>query len=300
MLVWLRREYAQLLTSGSQLLLLLLGAQLHSRQGWLCCLAAIALMSVIAWLSSLNRLRVIRDTPASKIASAAQGYVEIFGRGEPFCDPPLRSKLSLLPCLWYRYKVEQRDSRNNWQTIESGESSDSFVVRDETGCCVIQMDQAEIVTRRCDRWSRENYRYTEWKLIHHDPIYVVGDFRTQGGTSMEFDARTELNVLLTKWKNDQPALHARFDLDNDGALDQDEWQLVRQAAQREVEKELGELQAQPEVNIISNPPDGKLFLISNLSQKSLRRRYLLWTWLHLLIFFSSLAVMGWIMQNNNF
>ncbi len=45
---WLRREYAQWLTSGAQLLLLFIGIRLNSRSGWLYCLAVIALFSVMA------------------------------------------------------------------------------------------------------------------------------------------------------------------------------------------------------------------------------------------------------------
>ncbi len=121
MLVTLRREYAHLVTSGAQLLLLLVGLRLGSRNGWLICLAIMAAISILAWLSALNRLRAIRDTPTSKIASAAQGYVELTGRGHPFGEP-LLGKLSLLPCLWYRYKVERRESGNKWKSMDSGES----------------------------------------------------------------------------------------------------------------------------------------------------------------------------------
>ena len=113
MLVSLRREYAQLVTSGAQLLLLLVAFQMESYNGWLLCLSIMAAISVLAWLSALSRLRTIRDTPTSKIASAAQGYVELTGHGRPFGEQPLLGKLSLLPCLWYRYKIERRDSEKD-------------------------------------------------------------------------------------------------------------------------------------------------------------------------------------------
>ena len=130
-------EYAQLVTSGAQLLLLLVALRMESRTGWLASLAIMAMISIPAWLSALSKLRAIRDTPTSKIASAAQGYVELTGYGRPFCEPPLLSKLSLLPCLWYRYKIERRDSENDWKMEDSGESSDSFILRDNSGECVV-------------------------------------------------------------------------------------------------------------------------------------------------------------------
>lgn len=299
MLVSLRRGYAQLVTSGAQLLLVLAGLRLESRGGWLFCLATISLISVFAWLSALSRLRAIRDTPTARIASAAQGYVELVGRGQPFGDPPLLSKLSQLPCLWYRYKIEQRDSEKNWKTVDSGETSDSFMLHDDTGACVIDPEQAEIITRHRNQWQQGDYRYTEWNLIKNDPLYVIGQFRTQGGT-LEFDTRAELNALLAEWKKDMPALHARFDLNNDGMLGMDEWMLARQAAKREVAKKMREAQAQPDINIISQPRDGKLFLISNLTPEKLSRRYLFWTWAHLVIFFGALGGIGWLLQTADF
>ena len=295
MLDSLRREYAQLVTSGAQLLLLLIGLKLESRQGWLICLSVMAAISILAWLSALNRLRAIRDTPTSKIASAAQGYVELSGRGHPFGDP-LLGKLSLLPCLWYRYRIEQRESGNKWKTMDAGESDDTFILRDDTGECVIDPEQAEILTLHHDQWHDGDYRYTEWKLIEHDSLYVIGQFRTQGGSSVEFDTHAELNALLAEWKQDMPALLKRFDLDNDGTLNAQEWMLARSAASREVARMMREAQAQPDINIVGRPRDGKLFMVSNLGQDKLARRYLLWSWAHLLIFFGALGGAGWVLQ----
>lgn len=294
MLVWLRREYAQMVTSGAQLLLLFVGLQLHTRNGWLYCLGLTALLSVLAWLSALKRLRAIRDTPTSKIASAAQGYVELIGRGQPFCDPPLISKLSLLPCLWYRYKIEKRDSENKWKTVDSGETDDSFMLRDDTGSCVIDPEQAEIITDHRDQWSRDGYRYTEWTLALRDKLYVIGQFRT--GSALQFDTRAELSALLAEWKRDMPALRARFDLDQNGEIDMEEWELARQAAMREVAKQKLEAQSLPDMHFISRPPDGRLYLISNLSPEKLFRRYLIWAWAHLVIFFAALGGIGWVLQ----
>jgi len=299
MLVSLRRGYAHLVTSGAQLLLLFVGLKLESRNGWLICLTIMAAISILAWLSALNRLRTIRDTPTSRIASAAQGYVELIGRGHSFGEP-LISKLRVLPCLWYRYRVERRDSEKDWNTIDSGESFDSFILRDETGDCVVDPEQAEILTQHRDQWHEGDYRYTEWKLIEHDNLYVIGQFRTQGGSNLEFNTREELNALLAEWKKDMPALLKRFDLDNNGTLDMREWMLARSAAKREVSKMMREAQAQADINIISRPREGELFLISNLDAAKLSRRFLLWSWAHLVIFFGALSGIGWVLQSTKF
>jgi len=291
MLASLRRSYAQLITSGAQLLLLFVGFRLHTRSGWLYCLALMAIISVFAWLSSLNRLRAIRDTPTSKVASAAQGYVELAGLGEPFGEPPLLSRLRQLPCLWYRYKVERRTSKNKWVTEDSGESQDSFQLRDDSGLCVVDPEQAEITTQHRDRWHEGNHRYTEWKLIKNDNLYVLGEFRTQSGM-IESTSRADLGALLAEWKKDMPALHRRFDLDKDGELSMDEWLLARQAAKRELAINQQQAGALSDMHIIGMPRDGKLFLISNLNPEKLSRRYLIWAWVHLAIFFGSLGGIG--------
>jgi len=299
MLVSLRRSYAELITSGAQLLLLFVGVKLESREAWLGCLSAMAIISFAAWLSALKRLRAIRGTPTSRVASAAQGYVELIGRGKPFGDTPLISKCRQLPCLWYRYTIEQRGSKDKWQTIDSGEGSDSFLLRDDSGDCVVDPEHAEIVTKHRDQWQEGDYRYTEWKLINSDSLYVIGEFRTRSG-AVEFDSRAELNALLAEWKQDKPALHARFDLNNDGELDMNEWLLARQAAKREVAKKKRDAHAQPDIHLIDRPRDGKLFLISNLTPEKLSRRYLFWSWAHVVIFFGALGALGWLLQIADF
>ncbi|NNM79736.1 MAG: hypothetical protein HKM01_04700 [Gallionella sp.] len=293
-----RREYAQLITSGGQLLLLLIGFWIGTRTGWQFCLPLIAVFSLLAWRSSLNRLRAIRDTPTSRIASAAQGYVELIGRGMPFGEVPLLSRMRQLPCLWYRYQIEERYQSKNgtsWRTVESGESQDSFMLRDASGACIVDPEQAEISTIYRDHWNTGALRYTEWKLLKNDQIYVLGEFRTHSG-AVEFDSNAELNALLAEWKTDLPALRKRFDLNNDGELDMAEWMLARKAAQREVTKKMRAAEAQPDLHTISQPRDGKLYLISNLTPADLSRRYLYWSYAHLLIFFAALGALGWVLQ----
>lgn len=287
----LRREYAQLVTSGAQLLLLFVGIQIGSREGWLVSLGLMAAISIPAWLSALRRLRAIRDTPTSRVASAAQGYVELIGRGNACGESQLVSRLRQLPCLWYRYRIEQRKSRDKWQTIDSGESSDFFLLSDGSGDCVVDPEYAEIITRHRDQWQEGDYRYTEWKLINDDSLYVIGEFHTRSG-AVEFDRQAEIKALLAQWKQDRQTLHARFDLNGDGELDMNEWMLARQAARREAAKKQREAEAQPDTHVIGQPHDGKLFLISNLTPEKLSRRYLFWAWAHVAIFFGALTGMG--------
>jgi hypothetical protein len=297
MLTTLRREYAQLITSGGQLFLLFVGFKLESYTSWLWCLGIMAAISFFAWYSVLHRLRAVSSTPTSRIGSAAQGYVELIGRGEVY-ETPVLSKYSMLPCLWCRHELERRNSDNKgWHTVEQGETSAPFIIDDGTGKCVVDPQGAEILTRHKDSWTTGDHRYTEWKLLDIDFIYTLGEFKTVGGSNVNITHADLVKDVLSEWKMDNDDLMKRFDLNNNGVLDMQEWMLARQAAKREAEKRLIEVLAEPDTNFMLQPHDGRLYLISNLDQDKLALRYQLWTWAHVVIFFSALGGLGWLLQN---
>ena len=113
-------------------------------------LPAIAAVAFVAWLLSLKRLLAIGSTPTSRIASAAQGYVELAGRALPHPGGALRSRFTLLPCVWYQYTIEQREQDGKWHRIESGRSDDSFLLDDGSGLCLIDPENAEVLPRRTE------------------------------------------------------------------------------------------------------------------------------------------------------
>lgn len=294
MLVTLRREYVQHITSGGHLILLLVGFHLGSRTAWFWCLGGMALISLPAWYSALYRLRAISGTATSRIGSAAQGYVELIGRGKAY-DTPILSMYSFLPCLWCRYKLERRNSDNKgWHTEESGENSAPFLFDDGTGKCVVDPQGAEILTRHKDSWTNGDYRYTEWRLLDIDNIYVLGEFKTVGGSNATLTQDELVKQVLSEWKMDNADLLKRFDLNNNGVLDMQEWMLARSAAKREAEKRMNEALAEPDTNFMLQPQDGRLFLISNFDQDKLALRYKLWAWAHFIIFFCALGGIAWI------
>ena len=296
MIVNFRREYGQFITSGAQLLVLFVGVRLESRTGWLACLGLMALISLIAWRSTLKRRRAIADTPTSRIASAAQGYVELSGSGKPLDFPPLVSHLTALPCLWYRYQVEERRSGDKWRIISSGEREVAFLIEDGSGRCVIDVENAEILSTHKERWTTGRFRNTEWKLLINDPIYAIGEFRTLGGSRVELDAKHDLNALLSDWKKDRHDLLRRFDLNKDGELDMQEWAMARQVVRREVSRMHREARNDADVNTLSCPSNGQLYLISNLDPDKIARRYLWWAAFHLTVFFGALGAFPWVLQ----
>jgi hypothetical protein len=296
LLISLRRQYAQLITSGAQLLLLAVGLHLHTITAWLWSLGIMALISLFAWFSALHRLRTINGTPTSKIASAAQGYVELIGKGNYFEGMQIISPISPLPCLWYRYKIERKNGKNEWHTESSGESDAPFLIDDGSAACVIDPTGAEIITSNKDTWIKGEYRYTEWKLLNIDRIYAIGEFKTIGGSTDSRRHSDEIKAVLAEWKLNMPELHSRFDLDKDGILDMKEWGLARSAAKREAEKRLIQASSAPDTHYLLRPNNGRLFLISNIAPDKLARRYAIWTWANLLIFFLALGAMAWIWQ----
>jgi hypothetical protein len=289
----LRERVVDPLLLGGYLALLGIGAQVESRDGWVTALALMALAAFFAWMMSLRRARAIGDTPTSRIGSAAQGYVELVGRGRIHPDFPVLSKLTQLPCLWYRYIVEQRTGNDKWQRVASGRSEESFVLEDGSGECLVDPEHAEVVPRRKETWHQGDYRYTEWLILTSETVYALGEFSTIGGETLELDLKRDVSALLADWKRDHPGLLARFDLDRDRQISEKEWMLARSQARREVKKTHNELRTQPGTHLLHQPRDGRLFLISNIDPAQLSRRFMIWAWLHLVVFVGAVGGAAW-------
>jgi hypothetical protein len=291
-----RRRYWELGGSAAQLLLLFLGAQLESPFAWLWILSAIALISLLAWVIAWQHVRAIDDTPTSKVASAAQGYVELQGIGQPFDGgQPVLSALGLTPCLWYRFQVEARKD-NKWVTQRRGESDASFVLDDGSGRCIIDPEGAQVFTEKKSQWVRGDERYTEWLIGASEPVYALGQFVTRGGADPVRDVSEDMKYLLAQWKRDAPALMRRFDLDGDGQLDEREWELARAAARREVITAHRHQAPHAEAHLMHAPHDGRLYLLASIAPEQLVKRYRLWCGFHLTCFFAALGALGWVWQ----
>ncbi|MDP2821966.1 MAG: hypothetical protein Q8O52_04705 [Sulfuritalea sp.] len=288
MLVRLRREYGQLITPGSQLVLLAVGAQIDSPPGWAATALLITLVSLVAWISTLRRARAIADMPTSRVASAAQGYVELLGKGLPLAGMPVVSPPTSRPCLWYRFRIERRES-DKWVHEDSGESEASFILDDGSGQCLVDPEGAEILPLRHERWIAGDHRYNEWLLLERDPVYVLGHFITKGSADLRLDHAEDVKALLAEWKTDARQLLSRFDLDGNGEIDIREWDLARRQARREVAASHRIIRAQSELHVMRRPDDKRLYLISGQTPERLARRYRWWSFAHLAMFFAALA-----------
>jgi len=275
------------LSGGAHFIIIALAIQSESAEVWPYALLANSLVSFFAWVANYRRYRQISDLPTSKVASAAQGYVELFGRAEMLPGVPVLSQLSSTSCCWYCFEIEEKTSDNKWSTVDSGKSVAHFALIDDTGQCVVSPDGAEVLTNHHKSWAHGNRRYNEWLLLPAGILYAIGEFSTSTAAAISAsEERSDVSAKLTDWKNDSKKLLERFDLNRDGKIDMKEWELARLQAQREVRKHNSEIQSRSieGTHLLCKPRDGRLFLLANEAPDKVGERYRFWSGLHLVIF----------------
>ncbi len=296
MLVRLRRDAANIALPAAQLALVAAAVGVDTVWGTLAAVAMLMGTGLWGWLRSLRHARLILDTPTSRIASAAQGYTELRGRGRPLSGTPLLSPVNGLPVLWYRLVTHRKQADGKWRLVDKHESDASFLLDDGSGQCAVDPEGAEMLVRRRDVFARADVRQTQWSLIAGDPIYVIGDFATLGSIAPELDAAAQVRELLAQWKADRRELLARFDLDGNGEIDIREWELARAQAKREVRRQRHEVLSAPEAHVMRRPALRRLYLISDLDPARLAGRYRLWAGFHLAVFLGSAGAAAWFGQ----
>lgn len=267
------------------------------------------------------RKLIMEDTPTSRIRSAAQGYVELNGIGELMEGPPIIAPLTGTTCTWFGYKIEEhrRSGKNSrWVTINSGESSELFLLADNTGKCIIDPEGAGVTTMRKDVWygssrrpargparnrtmlsflGRGRYRYTERRLHPGDPLYAIGLFKTVGGAGAVSNVDADVRDLLREWKQNSEALLVKFDANKDGQVDMKEWQAVRDAAFQEVMARNKKQQDAPSANVMSKTLDRRRpYILSAIPEEYLIRRYHRYAIGLMLLFFVSGALGTWMIS----
>ncbi len=233
-------------------------------------LVAVAL-ALWAALNSKRLRQYILDTPRSKIGSAAQGFVELQGKCEFYGDRVTQGFMHGPPCVWHRYSVGCGKS----QTTQSGQSDLPFVIRDETGTCVVNPAGAKIISSGKRSWWTGGKYYRTHYIRHGAQIYVIGEMRTNGCTVSSYNERSELASVLKTWKQDQPWLLEQFDTDNNGELDPDEWDNARARA-AEIARDKFDVKRVDRVeNAIRKPDNGLPMLISDQHPDTLAKKFLL-------------------------
>lgn len=295
MLRGFKSRYAELVTSASHLALLVIALQFGNQPITAVFVALIGLISFFAWASSYHRMRLIADTPTSRIGSAAQGYVELHGRAVLDADNLIRSPISGMSCVWYRFRVYSRQENNKWVQINQGVSNSIFEITDGTGSCFIDPDHAEVIGAE-RRVTRQGELKNVEELLYAHSVYALGEFGTLGGAGSPLNLNEDVALLLAEWKRDKKTLHERFDLDGNAEIGIQEWELARRAAIREVDKQHREIRMQRGTHVIRAPQAGRLFILSNYSPHKLRNKYLCWSMLHMSIVVASVVATIWLLS----
>ncbi|MBA3581448.1 MAG: hypothetical protein H0W44_03230 [Gammaproteobacteria bacterium] len=263
----------------------------------------------------IRKGHIIQDAATAKVRSAAQGYVELIGHTKLMDGLPIVSPLTDTPCVWYRYTIEEYQNNakeGRWNTNQARTSDNLFLLEDETGCCVIDPEGAEVIVLEKNCWYGDSlypqkgikpntakraalfaggggFRYTEYLLLEHEPLYAIGEFKTLGTGEDILNLEDEVRELIIKWKQD-PREWTRFDSNHDGQLDLQEWQKLRKAAHQEI-IDAHQHQTIAAVHVLQKPERAKLpYLLSNRDPDYLIQRYRLRAWpLVLLAIFAATA-----------
>ncbi|MGB4812633.1 MAG: hypothetical protein WBP13_09180 [Methylophilaceae bacterium] len=290
----LRGQYVETITSFGYLGIIAFAFYTRGQDTKVISVVLIVIFSLFCWVLMFKRVRAIADTATSRIGSAAQGYVELFGRASVNADNLIKSPLSGISCVWFRYVVYSKQNHDrDWREISRGVSESTFEISDNTGKCQVDPDDAEITSPERRVSYQGEYKHVEEMLYAGSHIYVLGEFSTIGGANSTLSVKEDVGELLAEWKKNPVQLKKRFDLDGNGEIDLKEWELARRAAMREIELQHREIRKESGVNIIKAPRDRRLFLISNMSPQKLRQRYLWWSYLHLAVLALSVGTFLW-------
>jgi EF hand len=281
-----------------------------------------SIVGFIGSFSYLNQKRIMQDTPTSKIRSAAQGYVELKGNGHYLEGEMIEAPLSGKNCIWYQFSVQEyrrtgRDkdgkSKWDWVTIDSGLSDEVFLIKDETGECIIDPDGASVITKVKESWygrsrdpknsdtpsnvlfriniggfsfGRKKFRFEEQRIHSGEDLYSIGLFKTTGGADTKLNMTEDVRQIIKEWKSDSANLLEKFDTNKDGEIDVEEWQAIQDEAFNHVMEQHKDLRAKPRINIMSKTQDTrKPYILSAIPESQLIKQLNIYIALFLSMFF---------------
>ncbi len=199
-----------------------------------------------------------------------------------------------------------------WVTVEKGESKETFWLEDDTGRVAVDPEGAEVTPKHKDvwrsrHWSRDSkgwsafiiqfltshlggsYRFTEQRINPNDSLYALGLIKNLGSHMATTTIGEDVRELLRQWKNDQATLKERFDLNEDGKIDEKEWRLARSQARREARRARQESvkEFSEGINLMTHTNDrSRPYIISAYPQEDLIKSYHRWTILYGVGFFA--------------
>lgn len=258
---------------------------------WVYIALAGVLVCTLACVFHYWRYLKISEAPISSISSAAQGYVELYGKAST--EKPLATPYHGIPCVWFRAWVFSNPQNNHHaqqlldnRLLDYQESQSPFTLEDESGRCVVNPAGAEVIYYQARTWRKNNHRYVEEYLPARQSIYVIGALDTRKDILDSKKLTHEVSAHLKALKQMPARLLHLYDHDLNGEIDMHEWELARQDAIHQV-KAAHAMQAHTSGFVLSKPAGKQLFLISAKSPLQLRKNHLQWltAFMALLIFF---------------
>ncbi len=251
------------LISGFAYWLLLLPLFWLDRENLIDYMAILGVLSLFWAILLYRRYRLIEDTEATRLSSAAQGYVELQGEAALYDNEVGRSiHHELPPMVWHRQLF-----RSSWS---------GFFLRDAKGQCTIDPRDAEVIT--------PTYQYNSY--IYHaiypgEVIYALGNLETLNKHRTEWERKGLIIRKLVEWKRARFRFLDYFDSNRDGVIDDGELQHAKDAAQREVDEEIELSYQEPATHVVSRAKDGRPFILSSIHPDALVKRYKIATMAHL-------------------
>lgn len=243
------------------------------------------------------RLLKMHEAPISTIAAAAQGYVELYGNART--EQPLRTPYHGIACVWYRawvfanvHNPSGTEHFSHNRLLEYAESQSTFILKDESGQCVVDPKGAEVIYFQARTWRKNNHRYVEEYLPANQPIYVIGQLDTRKETLNQSELNQAVSAQLKAMKSKPEHLLNLYDHDLNGQIDMDEWEQARQDVIHQA-KSAHAMHAHTGNFLLSKPSDGHMFLISAKSPLQLRTQHKQWLLVFLLIAVTFLAFSLW-------
>lgn len=206
-------------------------------------LAALAL----GWsgLHFLLLKRLVANTPTSKVRSVAMGLVEVHGRARRLYA--LVAPMTQSACVWYRLRKYRKNSKNNWKLSKEVNSSHvPFLLDDGTGKVTIDPSGASVRAKvqqsgfpgqsaltftAFGTSYDEDEKWVEDIIYEGTTIYVLGYARPQNQQRLSLGDRVTLKLRQLKL---DPQAMRRYDTNQDGLVDQQEWQAARNEAEQDV------------------------------------------------------------------
>jgi len=230
----------------------------------------------------LKRKRTIENCPTSKIRSMPMGHVEVKGMVQQKYS--LKSPYTLTDCVYYSYRIyEEERTKDGYrhQLREWGNSGHvPFYLKDDTGRILVQPKEAVIQAGYTETLlgdpmtmllggnssSRRKRKIVETVIPVGYPLYVIGFAHRLKMSQVE--KKKKLVEKLRSLKANR-SLMGKFDLNRDGEISQEEWELARKEIEEEV---LLEGLSSPEGDdriAIGEHPSGGLFYISDKQEEGI-------------------------------